>query len=62
MMTDVLTKLLAVVVADPLAEIRLATLREFNTDFHKQLALSENIQVSVVLGYVEHVGYLCIVQ
>ena len=45
MMTDVLTKLLAVVVADPLAEIRLATLREFNTDFHKQLALSENIQV-----------------
>ena len=45
MMTDVLTKLLAVVVADPLAEIRLATLREFNTDFHKQLALSENTQV-----------------
>ena len=48
MMTDVLTKLLTVVVADPLPEIRLATLREFNRDFYKQLALSENIQVNIV--------------
>ena len=49
MMTDVLTKLLTVVVADPVPEIRLATLREFNIKFYDKLALSDNIQVSAYL-------------
>ena len=47
MMKDVMEKLLTVVVADPKAEIRLATLREFNKDFYKQLAHSDNIQVEL---------------
>ena len=45
LMSEVLSKLLTVVIADPLPEIRLTTLREFSPEFYKQLALSQNIQL-----------------